>query len=65
MDKTYRFLSDIEPTDEQLRGLMQAVTQDVKERAAKLAEKHKQLMQHQLRATWQEWELLHTKNENK
>lgn len=65
MDKTYRFLLDIEPTDEQLTGLMRAVTQDVKQRATKLAEKHKQLMQQQLQLTWQEWELLHTKNENK
>jgi flagellar biosynthesis/type III secretory pathway protein FliH len=34
MDKSYRFLSDKEPTDKQLAGLMKEVLKDVKERAA-------------------------------
>lgn len=39
MDTSYRFTSNIEPTDEQLEGLMDCVLQDVKARAALANEK--------------------------
>jgi hypothetical protein len=42
MDTSYRFLSDREPTDEQLEGLMDCVLQDVKERATLANEKFKE-----------------------
>ena len=35
MKKTYRFLSDTEPTDEQLHLLMQEVAAEVKKKAQK------------------------------
>ncbi len=34
MDTSYRFTSTLEPSDEQLEGLMQAALQEVRERAA-------------------------------
>jgi hypothetical protein len=65
MDKSYRFLSNIEPSDEQLHALMQAVTQDVKERAVKIEAKHKALMQQQLKETLEQWQLIHVNNGKK
>jgi hypothetical protein len=56
MDKTYRFTSDAEPTEEQLNNLMLAVLEDVKERADKATAQFKQLQVQslkQLQATWQ------------
>jgi hypothetical protein len=56
MDKTYRFTSDVEPTEEQLNNLMLAVLEDVKERAEKATAQFKQLQTQalqQLQATWQ------------
>lgn len=41
MINSYRFISDIEPTKEQLDELMLAVLDDVKERAAKAEAKFK------------------------
>jgi hypothetical protein len=65
MDKSYSFLSDEEPTDEQLEGLMQAVLVDVKERAAKADEKFKALQKQQLIDTLQKWELKGKSNATK
>ena len=65
MDKTYRFLSNIEPTDEQLMGLMRAATQEVNDRAAKAEEKHKRLMAAQIKATQEEWLKIQAKNGEK
>ena len=65
MDKTYRFLSNIEPTDEQLLGLMRAATQEVNDRAAKAEEKYKILMQTQLKAAQEEWQKIQAKNGEK
>jgi hypothetical protein len=56
MDKTYRFTSDSESTEEQLNNLMLAVLEDVKERADKATAQFKQLQAQalqQLQATWQ------------
>jgi hypothetical protein len=64
MDKSYSFLSDEEPTDEQLEGLMQAVLVDVKERAAKADEKFKAFQKQQLEETLKMWELKQRKNTN-
>lgn len=57
MDKSYSFISDLEPTEEQLEELMEAVLQDVKERAAKADEKFKALQEQQIKTTLQEWQL--------
>jgi hypothetical protein len=62
MDKSYSFLSDLEPTDEQLEELMQAVLEDVKERAAKADIKFKAMQKQQLEDTLKEWELKKSKN---
>jgi hypothetical protein len=62
MDKSYSFLSDLEPTDEQLEELMQAVLEDVKERAAKADIKFKAMQKQQLEDTLKEWELKKRKN---
>jgi arsenate reductase-like glutaredoxin family protein len=65
MDMSYSFLSDEEPTDEQLEALMQAVSEDVKERAAKADEKFKAMLKQQLEQTQKEWELKHGINKDK
>ena len=57
MDKSYSFLSDDEPTEEQLEGLMLAVLEDVKDRAAKADEKFKAMQKQQLEDTLKYWEL--------
>jgi hypothetical protein len=62
MDKSYSFLSDLEPTDEQLEELMQAVLEDVKERATKADIKFKAMQKQQLENTLKEWELKKSKN---
>jgi hypothetical protein len=48
MDKSYRFLSDKEPTDKQLAGLMKEVLKDVKERAAAAQLKYQQFHKKQI-----------------
>jgi ribosomal protein L12E/L44/L45/RPP1/RPP2 len=65
MDKSYSFLSDEEPTDEQLEELMQAVLVDVKDRAAKADEKFKALQKQQLSDTLKKWELKEKSNATK
>jgi hypothetical protein len=65
MDKSYSFLSDAEPTDEQLEGLMQAVLQDVKERAAKADLKFKALQKQQIEQDKKEWQLKYGLNDRK
>lgn len=57
MNTSYSFISDIEPTDEQLEELMEAVLKDVKERAAKADEKFKALQAQQIKTTLLEWQL--------
>jgi hypothetical protein len=59
MDMSYSFLSDEEPTDEQLEALMQAVSEDVIERAAKADEKFKAMQKQQLEQTMKDWDLKH------
>lgn len=49
MPKPYTFLSDEEPTDEQLQELMEAALVDVKSRAAAANAKFKALMDGQLK----------------
>ena len=61
MDKSYRFISEIEPTDEQLEGLMLAVLRDVKERATMAEEKFKNFQIQQIKTAFEEW---HLKNGN-
>ena len=65
MDKSYSFLSDEEPTDEQLEGLMQAVLVDVKERAAKADEKFKALQKQIIENDKKVWQLKYGLNEKK
>jgi hypothetical protein len=65
MDKSYSFLSDEEPTDEQLEELMEAVLVDVKERAAKADEKFKVLQKQIIENAKKEWQLKYGLNENK
>jgi hypothetical protein len=65
MDKSYSFLSDEEPTDEQLEELMQAVLVDVKERAAKADEKFKALQKQLIENAQRDWQLKYGLNENK
>lgn len=46
---SYNFISDVEPTDQQLEMLMQAVLEDVKKRAALAAEQFKILQSQQIK----------------
>lgn len=62
---SYSFLSDEEPTDEQLEALMQAVLEDVKERAAKADEKFRAMQKQQLEQTMKDWDLKHRVDNNK
>jgi hypothetical protein len=55
MDKSYSFLSDAEPTKEQLDELMLAVLVDVKERAAKAEAKFKALQAQTLEQAQEMW----------
>ena len=65
MDKSYSFLSDTEPTDEQLEALMLAVLEDVKERAAKAEAKFKALQAQGLAQAQAIWDKKEKKNERK
>ncbi len=56
MDKSYNFLSDTEPTQEQLEALMLAVLVDVKERAAKAEAKFKTLQVQSLAQAQEIWQ---------
>ncbi len=64
MDKSYRFLSDVEPTDEQWEGLMLLVAQDVKERAEKAEAKYKALQAQSLKEALEWWEQKQKSNDN-
>ncbi|HRI29848.1 MAG TPA: hypothetical protein PK239_02985 [Chitinophagales bacterium] len=64
MDKSYRFLFDTEPTDEQLAELMRAVATEVKERAKLADQKYRALMQQQLKQTLEKWKSIQKKHEN-
>lgn len=52
---TYTFLSDEEPTDEQLQELMEAALEDVKARAAEANAKFKVLQAQQLQQAMKEF----------
>lgn len=55
MDATYTFLSNEEPTDEQLQKLMEAALKDVKARAASANAKFRALQAHQLEQALKEF----------
>lgn len=65
MNTSYNFLSDEEPTEEQLAWLMQQVLVEVKVRAAKAEEKYMALHLAETKRLLQEWRLKHAKNESK
>ena len=65
MDKSYRFMSDVEPTKEQLDELMLAVLADVKERAAKAEAKFKALQAQALEQAQEIWQQKQKKNDPK
>jgi hypothetical protein len=56
MDKSYSFMSDAEPTKEQLEELMLAVLADVKERAAKAEAKFKAMQALELKLALEAWQ---------
>jgi hypothetical protein len=56
MDKSYSFMSDAEPTKEQLEELMLSVLEDVKERAAKAEAKFKDLQAQDLKQALEAWQ---------
>ena len=56
MGKSYRFISDVEPTKEQLDELMLAVSEDVKERALKAEEKFKTMQAQALEQALEIWQ---------
>jgi MinD superfamily P-loop ATPase len=64
MDKSYSFLSDTEPTDEQLHDLMLAALEDVKINAAIVENKYKTLMLQQLASSQQMWRKMQEKRNN-
>lgn len=64
MDKSYSFISDLEPSIEQLEGLMRNVLQEVKERAKKANEKFSALQEQQIQKALQEWQLKQNKNDS-
>lgn len=55
MDKPYNFISDSEPTDEQLSELMQNVLEDVKQRAAKAKEAFEKLQKQQIKEAFEKY----------
>lgn len=55
MDKSYSFMSDVEPTKKQLDELMSAVSEDVKKRAAEAETKFKALQAQALQQTLEVW----------
>lgn len=65
MNKSYSFLSDTEPTKEQLDNLMLAVLADVKERAAKAEAKFKVLQIQALEQVQEMWRQKQKKNDVK
>jgi hypothetical protein len=64
MNKPYSFLSDTEPTKEQLDELMLAVLVDVKERAAKAEVKFKALQVQALEQAQEIWRKKQQKKDN-
>ncbi len=52
MDKSSSFMSDLEPSQEQLEDLMKKVLQEVKERAKKANEKFVALQEQQLKQAY-------------
>lgn len=62
MDTSYRFTSNTEPSEIQLEELMQAVLQDVKERARQAEEKFKTLHTMQIKKALEDWQVKQSKN---
>jgi flagellar biosynthesis/type III secretory pathway protein FliH len=62
MDKSYRFLSDNEPTDKQLADLMKEVLKDVKERAAAAKIKFDLLQKQQIEEAFLKFNALNQNN---
>jgi hypothetical protein len=55
MKTVYHMMSDKEPSDRQLAGLMHAVGSDVRKRAKKAQVKQQALVRDLSRAVWAEW----------
>ena len=64
MDKSYNFMSDTEPTIEQLDNLMLEVLKDVKERAAKAEAKFKALQASALQQALEDWQQKQKNNDH-
>lgn len=58
MNTSYRFISDLEPTDKELELLMKEVINDVKMRAKKADLKFKELQKVQINSALQRQKLL-------
>ena len=65
MGKSYSFISDVEPTKEQLDELMLAVSEDVKERALKAEEKFKTMQAQALEQALEIWQQKRKSNDHK
>jgi arsenate reductase-like glutaredoxin family protein len=65
MTQPYTFISDTEPTKEQLDELMLAVSEEVKERAAKADAKFKALQKQALQQTQEIWQQKQGKNDHR
>lgn len=56
--KKYNFLSDREPSQQQLKNLMQAVLSDVKNRAEEAEQKFQTLKAQQVKEAFAKWQQL-------
>ena len=65
VDNTYRFLSNEEPTDEQLEGLMTAAAEEAKKRADAANAKYRQMHEQQTREMQAAWQQKQTENGKK
>ena len=65
VDNTYRFLSNEEPTDEQLEGLMTAAAEEAKKRADAANAKYRQMHEQQTREMQAAWQQKQTENAEK
>ena len=65
VDNTYRFLSNEEPTDEQLEGLMTAAAEEVKKRADAANAKYRKMHEQQTKEMQAAWQQKQSKNGEK
>lgn len=63
--KKYNFLSDREPSQQQLKGLMKAVLNDVKTRAEAAEQKFQALKAQQVKEAFTKWQELQQQHEQR